>query len=57
MVNLNYFRAHLLRTWIATGVILILLVVGAALAFAPPFGKWTRLVSQPILSPQGNGFE
>jgi beta-1,2-mannosidase len=29
----------------------------AAVSFAPPFGKWTRLSEQPILSPQGDGFE
>src|ERR1700719_1913101 len=57
MVKLNYFGAYSLRTPIAAGVTLMLLAVGAAVAFAPPFGKWTRLATQPILSPQGNGFE
>ena len=51
MMKLKYFRAHALRTSIATGVALIVLAVGAAVAFAPPFGKWTRLSSDPILSP------
>src|ERR1700732_1288492 len=57
MVKLNYFGAHSLRTLLAAGITLISLAVGAACAFAPPFGKWTRLVSEPILSPQGSGFE
>src|ERR1700676_672101 len=57
MVKLNSFGAYSLRTSIAAGVTLILLAVGAALAFTPPFGKWTHLAPRPILSPQGNGFE
>src|ERR1700692_1583729 len=57
MVKLNYFAANSLRSSITAGLTLILLAVSAALALAPPFGKWTRLAPQPILSPQGNGFE
>ena len=30
-------------------------VVGAV--FAPPFGPWRRLSSEPVLSPRGSGFE
>ena len=56
MVKLNYFRAHSRRTLVAATA-LVLLAVGAVAAFAPPFGKWTRLSSKPILSPQGSGFE
>src|SRR5437762_14195171 len=29
----------------------------AAPPFAPPFGEWTRLSPDPILSPRGSGFE
>jgi beta-1,2-mannosidase len=29
----------------------------AAVSFAPPFGKWARLVTDPILSAQGDTFE
>jgi predicted GH43/DUF377 family glycosyl hydrolase len=29
----------------------------ARAAFTPPFGNWTRLTPQPVLSPQGDGFE
>jgi predicted GH43/DUF377 family glycosyl hydrolase len=33
-------------------------VIGAASpAFAPPFGEWKRVSDQPILHPQGDGFE
>ena len=56
-MQLRDFGARLLRTSIAIAVTLVLLAVGAAVAFAPPFEKWTRLVPGPILSPQGNGFE
>src|SRR6266481_170697 len=39
-----------------------LLVLCAAMAIAapplaPPFGKWTRLSPDPIVSPRGDGFE
>ncbi len=42
---------------------LILLLLVAAMAapavaqFTPPFGDWTRLSPQPIIAPQGGGFE
>jgi beta-1,2-mannosidase len=38
----------------------LLVFAGAAVAatsFTPPFGKWTRLSPDPILSPRGDGFE
>jgi hypothetical protein len=57
MVKRIFVAAPLLRTAMAVSLSLILLAVCAAAVFAPPFGKWTRLVSPPILSPQGNGFE
>src|SRR5580704_14988914 len=57
MVKLRFFRAPSLRTSMATAITLVSLAVGAAVGFAPPFGKWTRLSSEPILSPQGTGFE
>ena len=36
---------------------LIAFAAVAAVPFTPPFGEWTRLPSDPILSPQGDGFE
>ncbi len=38
-------------------VLLIAFVAIAAFSFSPPFGKWRRLSVDPILSPQGDGFE
>lgn len=29
----------------------------AAASYLPPFDKWVRLSPNPIVSPQGNGFE
>jgi len=34
-----------------------LLLSGDGLRFTPPFGPWKRLSRQPILTPQGGGFE
>jgi beta-1,2-mannosidase len=47
------------RTQTAGIALLILLALAAvaAVSFAPPFGKWTRLVADPVLSPQGDSFE
>jgi len=42
---------------VTAAVALIAFSVIAAAAFAPPFGKWTRLSPDPILSPRGDGFE
>jgi predicted GH43/DUF377 family glycosyl hydrolase len=40
---------------LAVGVLLLLAAQPAR--FAPPFGPWRRLSTQPILRPQGSGFE
>lgn len=46
----------------ASGAALLLLAIGSpeapSPAFRPPFGAWTRLhAGEPILAPQGDGFE
>src|SRR5271166_5067184 len=38
-------------------LVLVAFITIAAVSFAPPFGKWTRLSADPILSPKGDGFE
>src|ERR1700730_17858259 len=38
-------------------LVLIALAAASAVPFTPPFGKWTRLSPDPIVSPQGDGFE
>ena len=35
----------------------IAIAIAAAVSFSPPFGNWTRLSADPILSPQGDKFE
>ncbi len=35
----------------------VAVAAATAVSFSPPFGKWTRLSQEPILSPQGEGFE
>src|ERR1700676_2726393 len=41
----------------ASALILVAVAAIAAVSFAPPFGKWTRLNAGPILSPMGDAFE
>jgi predicted GH43/DUF377 family glycosyl hydrolase len=38
-------------------LVLVAFTAIAAISFTPPIGKWSRLSGQPILSPQGDGFE
>ena len=45
------------RTVTVSFLALIAFAAVAAVPFTPPFGKWTRLSPDPIISPQGNGFE
>src|SRR5579864_4903005 len=33
------------------------LATSAAISFSPPFGAWSRLSADPIVSPQGDKFE
>ena len=49
-----------MRRAVKTCSIFLLLVAAMAPAVAqlnPPFGDWTRLAPQPIVAPQGDGFE
>src|SRR5258708_27783413 len=38
-------------------LIAIVLIAIAPISFSPPFGTWTRLSADPIVSPQGDKFE
>jgi Predicted glycosylase len=40
-----------------SALVLIAIAAVAAVSFAPPFGKWTRLSSDPVVSPRGDAFE
>jgi predicted GH43/DUF377 family glycosyl hydrolase len=48
------FRPFLL---VGIAAITLCLLEAQLSKFAPPFGKWQRRSKQPILSPQGDGFE
>ncbi|MGA2353752.1 MAG: glycoside hydrolase family 130 protein [Terriglobales bacterium] len=48
------------QTTTVAALILLALVAVASVAFVgftPPFGKWSRVTGDPILSPKGDGFE
>jgi hypothetical protein len=57
MVKVSLFATRAARTFTLSVVVLVALATAAAAPFTPPFGKWTRLSPDPIVSPQGEGFE
>src|SRR5713226_10761015 len=57
MVKVSSFATRAARASAVTVLILIALAAVSAVPFTPPFGKWTRLSPDPILSPRGEGFE
>jgi predicted GH43/DUF377 family glycosyl hydrolase len=57
MAKVSFVATRAARTFTVSVVVLIALAAVAAAPFTPPFGKWTRLSPDPIVSPQGEGFE
>src|SRR6202521_6183779 len=57
MLKVPCFATRAARASVVTVLVLIALAAVAAVPFTPPFGKWTRLSSDPIVSPRGEGFE
>ena len=57
MVKVRFSLNRTAQIAILSPSILIALLAVAAVSFAPPFGKWTRLVANPVLSPREDGFE
>jgi len=57
MIKVPFSANRTARTATIAVLVLIALAAVAALSFTPPFGKWTRLSSDPILSPKGDTFE
>ena len=45
------------KAFTLTALIAGALAASAAISFSPPFGVWTRLSADPIVSPQGDKFE
>jgi predicted GH43/DUF377 family glycosyl hydrolase len=57
MANVSFLATRAAWALTVSLVLLIALATLAAVPFAPPFGKWTRLSPDPIVSPRGEGFE
>ena len=57
MMKARFSVRRAARTATVSFLALIAFAAVAAVSFTPPFGKWTRLSPDPIISPQGNGFE
>jgi len=57
MANVSFLANRAARTFAVSVAVLIALVAVAAVPFTPPFGKWNRLSPDPVVSPQGEGFE
>lgn len=56
-LKVRFAISHPAQTTIVAGLILIALAAVAAVTFTPPFGTWSRISADPILSPRGDGFE
>jgi predicted GH43/DUF377 family glycosyl hydrolase len=57
MIKVRFSAKRAAQTVSAFALLLIAFAAVAAPSFVPPFGKWARLVSDPILSPKGTAFE
>jgi len=57
MSKVRFSARRAARTATVAALALIAFAAVAAVPFTPPFGKWTRLSADPILAPQGDGFE
>src|ERR1700724_650914 len=57
MMKARFSVRRAARTATVSALALIAFAAVPAVPFAPPFGKWARLSVDPIVSPQGDGFE
>jgi predicted GH43/DUF377 family glycosyl hydrolase len=57
MMKSFFSKNRAAQTAVANALALIALTAIAAIPFTPPFGKWTRLSQEPIVSPKGDQFE
>src|SRR5882724_13324289 len=57
MIKASFSANRTARTATVAVLVLIALAAVAAVSFTPSFGKWTRLSSDPIVSPKGDTFE
>jgi predicted GH43/DUF377 family glycosyl hydrolase len=57
MIKIGFSLNRAAQTASVSALILIVLAAVAAVSLTPPFGKWTRMAPDPLLSPAGDGFE
>jgi predicted GH43/DUF377 family glycosyl hydrolase len=57
MIRNPFSAVRAARIFTIAAILGIALVTAAAVSFSPPFGAWTRLSADPIVSPQGDKFE
>jgi predicted GH43/DUF377 family glycosyl hydrolase len=57
MMKARFSERRAARTATVSALALIAFAAVAAVPFTPPFGKWSRLYVDPIVSPKGDGFE
>jgi predicted GH43/DUF377 family glycosyl hydrolase len=57
MMKARFSVLRAARKATVSALALIAFAAVAAVLFTPPFGKWARLSVDPIVSPQGDGFE
>jgi predicted GH43/DUF377 family glycosyl hydrolase len=57
MIKVRFSANRAARTASVSALIFIAFAAVAAVSFTPPFGRWTRLSADPIVSPKGDTFE
>jgi predicted GH43/DUF377 family glycosyl hydrolase len=57
MIKVSFFSKRAARTASVSALVFISFAAVAAVSFTPFFGKWTRLIDDPIVSPKGDTFE
>jgi predicted GH43/DUF377 family glycosyl hydrolase len=57
MIRIPLSAIRVSRTFTLATLLGIAFAIAAAITFSPPFGTWTRLAADPIISPQGDKFE
>ena len=57
MIEVSFSATRRAQTTNSFALVLITFAAVAAVPFTPPFGKWTRLSPDPIVSPKGDKFE
>jgi predicted GH43/DUF377 family glycosyl hydrolase len=57
MIKAPLSAIRAVRTFTLSVLVLMVFTCVAAVPFVPPFGQWTRLSADPIISPMGDKFE